>query len=225
MPSGALSSLAGASQHKAPNIHEHAAPPCPALLCAPQELFAALAGGWQSLDCINLSTAFHRLGQFAEAAPGGPSAFQREQLLGQGAWCWLLDQLPAAAQAPEFGGQCISNTLAALCRLDALSPSLLHALHALHAPLLRALQGTTGCGSSGGGAGAGAGAAGAGAPAGAAAGLDNRGLSQVMWAFGKDGNLKPLLLAVKPQLFRALWAAAPNLDAQVGAGPLLQLAC
>ena len=47
MPSGALSSLAGASQHKAPNIHEHAAPPCPALLCAPQELFAALAGGWR----------------------------------------------------------------------------------------------------------------------------------------------------------------------------------
>jgi hypothetical protein len=190
---------------------------CHAWLCAPQELFAALAGGWQSLDCINLSTAFYRLGQFAEATAGGPSAFQREQLLGQGAWCWLLDQLPAAAQAPEFGGQCVSNTLAALCRLNALSPSL---LHALHAPLLRALQGATGCGSAAGSVGYAA----AGAPA-AAAGLDTRGLSQVMWAFGNDRNLKPLLRAVKPQLFGALWAAAPDLDAQVGAGPQLQLAC
>lgn len=189
-----------------------------------QELFAALAGGWQSLDCINLSTAFHRLGQLAEAAPGGPAAFQKEHLVGQTVWCWLLDQLPPAAQAPEFGGQCLSNTLAALCRLDALSPSL---LHALHAPLLRALHGSSGGSgipSRSIGGDAGGGSAG-GTTAVAAAGLDSRGLSQVMWAFGKDDNLKPLLLAVKPQLFRALWVAAPNLDAQVGAGLITPANC
>lgn len=109
-----------------------ASPPAPSA----QELFEALAKGWQALDCINLAAALHRLASMAEAAPGDASIFCRRWLLGDPRWAWLLDQVPAAAATPGFGPQCVANTLAALCRLDALSPRL---LQALRAPLLRAL--------------------------------------------------------------------------------------
>lgn len=112
-------------------------------------------------------------------------------------WAWLLDNLPAAAASADFGPQAVANTLAALVKLDALSPSL---LHALHVPLLRVLeQSCSGSAAAGG------------------AGLTGRGLTQVLWALGREAAARPLLLAVKPQLFQALWTAAPSLDAQVGA--------
>lgn len=106
------------------------------LLPRAQELFAALAQGWQALDCINLAAALHHLASLAEAVPRGAAAFCRCQLFGDPRWAWLLDQVAAAAATPGFGPQCVANSLAALCRLDALSPQL---LHALQAPLLRAL--------------------------------------------------------------------------------------
>ena len=164
----------------------------------PQDLFATLCEGWQALDCINLAASFHRLAQLGEAAPGGVAAFRDRALLGAPAWCWLLDQVPAAAEAPEFGEQCTANVLAALCKLDALSPPL---LHALHAPLRRALQSCARSAHNG-----------AGGPR-----FGSRGLTQLLWCLGKDDSLRPLLLALKPQLFDALWAAAPSLDARVSA--------
>lgn len=162
--------------------------PLPAL----QELFDVLASGWQSLDCINLAAALHHLAALAEAAPGGGAAFCRRQLLGDPRWGWLLDELLKAAATPGFGPQCVSNSLAALCKLDALSPPL---LLALRAPLLRALR----------------------SPA-PAQRLSTRGLTQLLWCIGKDvKSLEPLVLAVKGPLLEAVWAAAPELDAQVGA--------
>ncbi|KAL4431187.1 hypothetical protein ABPG75_006443 [Micractinium tetrahymenae] len=156
-----------------------------------EELFAALAQGWQALDCINLAAALHRLASLAEAAPGGAATFCRRWLLGDPRWAWLLDQVLAAAAAPSFGPQCVANSLAALSRLDALSPQL---LQALHAPLLRALA----------------------APA-AADRLTTQGLTQVLSSIARDlPSLKPLILRddVRARLWEALWAAAPQLDAQ-----------
>lgn len=159
-----------------------------------------LRGGWAALDVANLSSALHRLSRLAEAAPGGVHAWCRAHLLGSPVWAWLLDNLQPAASSPDFGPQAVANTLAALVRLDALSPAL---LEALHPPLERALH-LTATGASDGQSAAGG-------------GFTSQGLSQVCWALGREPAARPLLLAVKPALFQALTAAAPTLDAQVRA--------
>lgn len=163
-----------------------------------QELVLAATDGWQQLDSINLTSAFHRLAQLAEAAPSGATAARKElQACGPGLWAWLLDCLAAAAQQDrQFGPRCAANALWALHKLDALDCRM---LGALHPPLARALAAT---------------AAAAGGPHDC---LSARGLSQVLWVLGSEAATQPLLLALKPQLLQALWAAAPSLDGQVGA--------
>lgn len=154
-------------------------------------MFAAATEGWAAaLDCINLATALHRLGHLADATPGGVAGLRPQLLAPAGVCGWLLDCLAAAAQAPEWSARCTANVLAAVCKLDALSPSL---LRALHAPLLRTLAGAT------------------------PDRLTGSGLTQVLWALSRDAGMQPLLLAAKQPLLGALRAATPTLDAQVGA--------
>jgi hypothetical protein len=153
-----------------------------------QDLFRALSEGWQALDVINLATALQRLAQLAEAWPGGAAAFKTQQLLGSPAWFWLLDQVLAASQAPEFKEESTADVLCALCKLDGLSPPI---LEALHGPLASALCSTQ---------------------------LDSRKLTDILWAFGEEVNLWPLLVAVKEPLLEALSEHASSLDARVRAG-------
>ena len=105
-------------------------------------------------------------------------------------WAWIIDILPLAAASDDFGAHSTAKTLASLCKLGvfALRPSL---LRALRGPLLRALDNT-----------------------GMPGGLDGRGLSQVLWAFGRCGEASGLLAEVKDCLWAALEAAAPTIDAQ-----------
>lgn len=173
------------------------------------------------MDCINLATCLHRLAVLGEE-DGDAAAFAQRCLITNSTFQWLLENLVSAAAVPEFNSQSVANSLTALAKLHCGSPQL---AQALQPPLLRCLQAT--CSSDGGScsgnlAATGPAARGAGVPVRAAASggrggeaFSALGLSAAVHALAKDwANCKPVFLALRHWILRAVWAAMPYFDPQ-----------
>ncbi|KAI3433360.1 hypothetical protein D9Q98_003178 [Chlorella vulgaris] len=159
-----------------------------------QDLCALLRAGWRDLDTTNLALTLQQLTLLAQQAPGGAAAFTTA-LHADSIWPWLLAQVASAAAAPDFLNWHASSVLWAVCKLHGATHS---TLHALHAPLARALATAARNGGSAG-----------------ASSLPTDSLLQVLWAFAVEPRLQPMLQQLKPKLFAAMWVAAPHLASQV----------
>lgn len=159
-----------------------------------QDLCALLRAGWRDLDTTNLALTFQQLTLLAQQAPGGAAAFTTA-LHADSCWPWLLAQVASAAAAPDFLNWHASSLLWALCKLHGVTAI---TLHALHAALARALAAAARNGGSAG-----------------ASSLPIDSLLQVLWAFAVEPRLQPMLQQLKPELFAAMWVAAPHLASKV----------
>jgi hypothetical protein len=159
-----------------------------------QDLCTLLRAGWRDLDTTNLALTFQQLTLLAQQAPGGAAAFTTA-LHADSIWPWLLAQVASAAAAPDFLNWHASSVLWALCKLHGVTAI---NMHALHAPLARALSAAALNGGDGG-----------------ASSLPTDSLLQVLWAFAVEPRLQPMLQQLKPKLFAAMWVAAPHLASKV----------